>query len=447
MVNDRDTPWYRQVDGRQRRAFAATFLGWTLDGFDFSILTFILIDIQNSFTVDAALAGALGTVTLFFRLAGGLGAGMMADRWGRKLPLMLSILWFSLFAFLSGFSTSYAVLFACRALFGIGMGGVWAAGMPLTLEHWPTRLRGLASGLLQGGWFWGYMLAALAFSTVYPLFSAVPDPFSGSPESTLGWRVLFWIGGVPAFLVLWIRTGVEESPVWLERQRYLGERGREELQDRVSLVRLLQPDLLWATLQSSLLMSAFMFSYYSISFWYPTFLLDAGVEPLRYVVGFTAGAIVGIAVWGRASEGALGRRGTVSLAALLGVALAPVFLAASGPAQLLAGAVLMGATGGGIWGMAPAYLTERFPTAVRGVGPGLSYHVGAAAGSATPLVLGQLQDGGMTTRGAMTACIVAGGLLVAAVIWLGPETRGRRFHAVDEADAGEEAAEKADETA
>ena len=434
-----DTRWYRQVDGGQRRAFIATFLGWTLDAFDFSVLTFILVDIRNSFTVDAALAGALGTVTLFFRLAGGLGAGMMADRWGRKLPLMLSILWFSLFAFLSGFSTSYAILFACRALFGIGMGGVWAAGMPLTLEHWPTRLRGLASGLLQGGWFWGYMLAALVFSTVHPLFGAVPDPLGASPASTLGWRVLFWVGGVPALLVLWIRTGVAESPVWLERQRYLKTRGREELADRVSLLRLLQPDLLWATVQSSLLMSAFMFSYYSISFWYPTFLLGVGVEPLPYVVGFNAGAILGIAVWGRASEGALGRRGAVSLAALLGAALAPAFLAASGPAQMLAGAVLMGATGGGIWGMAPAYLTERFPTAVRGVGPGLSYHVGAAVGSATPLVLGQLQDGGMSTGGAMTACIVAGGLLVAAVVWLGPETRGRRFEPVDEAEAAETA--------
>ena len=251
--------------------------------------------------------------------------------------------------------------------------------------------------------------------------------------------MLFWVGGVPALLVLWIRTGVAESPVWLERQRYLKTRGREELADRVSLLRLLQPDLLWATVQSSLLMSAFMFSYYSISFWYPTFLLGAGVEPLRYVVGFNAGAILGIALWGRASESALGRRGAVSLAALLGAALAPVFLSASGPAQLLAGAVLMGATGGGIWGMAPAYLTERFPTAVRGVGPGLSYHVGAAVGSATPLVLGQLQDGGMTTGGAMTACIVAGGLLVAAAVWLGPETRGRRFEAVDEEEAAETA--------
>ena len=433
MVNHSDAPWYRQVDGRQWRAFFATFLGWLLDAFDFTIMTFILIDIQNSFTVDAALAGALGTVTLFFRLVGGLGAGTMADRRGRKLPLMLSILWFSLFACLSGFSTSYALLFVCRALFGIGMGGVWAAGMPLALEHWPTRLRGLASGLLQGGWFWGYMLSALIFSLIYPLFDMVPDPFSASPESTLGWRVLFWIGGVPALLVLWIRTGVEESPVWLERQRYLKTRGREELADRVSLLRLLQPDLLWVTVQSSLLMSAFMFSYYAMSFWYPTFLRGIGVDPLRYVIGFNAGAIVGVALWGRASEGVIGRRGAITLGALLGAALAPVFLAASGPARLLAGAVLMGATGGGIWGMAPAYLNERFPTAVRGAGPGLSYHVGAAAGSATPFVLGQLQDGGMTTGGAMMSCIIAGGLLVASVVWLGPETRGRRFSATDEA--------------
>ncbi len=162
-MSEPQTPWFRQVNGEQWRAFLATFFGWLLDGFDFTIMTFILIDIQDSFTVDRALAGALGTVTLMFRLVGGLGAGVMADRWGRKLPLMLSILWFSLFAFLSGFSTSYAMLFAFRALFGIGMGGEWAAGMPLALEHWPTRLRGLASGLLQGGWYWGFILSALTF--------------------------------------------------------------------------------------------------------------------------------------------------------------------------------------------------------------------------------------------------------------------------------------------
>ena len=426
--------WFRQLNRQQWRAFLATFFGWLLDGFDFTIMTFILVDIQESFTVDAALAGALGTVTLLFRLVGGLGAGMMADRYGRKLPLMLSILWFSLFAFLSGFSTSYAMLFAFRALFGIGMGGEWAAGMPLALEHWPTRLRGLASGLLQGGWYWGYILSALTFSYIYPIFAAMPDPFSPSPGSTLGWRVMFWTGVIPALLVLWIRTGVSESPVWLERQRRLKETGAGEMADRVSVLRLFQPDLLWVTIQSSLLLSAFMFSYYSISFWYPTFLRELGVDPVRYVIGFNAGAIVGIGLWGRASEGVLGRRGAVTLAALTGVATLPVFLTTSSVSLLFLGAVLMGATGGGIWGMAPAYLTERFPTAVRGVGPGLSYHIGAAVGSATPFVLGQLQDGGMSIGRAMSWCIAGSGLLVVGMIWLGPETRGRHFSAMDDDD-------------
>ena len=320
MTPPTEPPWYRQITREQWKAFLATFFGWLLDGFDFTIMTFILIDIQNSFSVDRALAGALGTVTLMFRLVGGLGAGMAADRWGRKLPLMLSILWFSIFAFLSGFSTSYAMLFAFRALFGIGMGGEWAAGMPLALEHWPARYRGLASGLLQGGWYWGFIVSALTFHFVYPIFSQLPDPFSESLESTIAWRVMFWTGVIPALLVLWIRSGVSESPVWLERQQHLKTRADREAGDRVSLIRLFRPDLLGATIQSSLLMSVFMFSYYSITFWYPTFLLEVGREPLGYLIAFNLGAILGMAAWGRASETQLGRRGAVSLSALIGVA-------------------------------------------------------------------------------------------------------------------------------
>lgn len=134
-------PWYQGVTAEQWRAFFAAYLGWMLDGFDFTILTFLLVEIQHTFTVNSALAGALGTATLLLRVVGGIGAGTAADRWGRKGPLMGSILWYSIFAFLGGFSTSYGALFMCRALFGIGMGGVWAAGMPLALEHWPARLR------------------------------------------------------------------------------------------------------------------------------------------------------------------------------------------------------------------------------------------------------------------------------------------------------------------
>src|SRR5687768_80941 len=257
-------PWFRQVTRNQWRAFWAVFLGWVVDSFDFNILAFIVIDIRESFTVDSALAGALGTVTLIMRLVGGTIAGTAADKWGRKLPLMLSVLWFSLFAFLSGFSTSYAMLFAFRALFGLGMGGEWAAGMPLVLEHWPARLRGLASGLLLGGWYWGYLLAAIVFQFVYPLFSGTPD---------LAWRVMFWVAVVPALFTLWIRARVPESPVWLEQQRRLREAraaGQRTSEPSISLTRIFQPDLLGTTVQTTLVIGAFMCIYYSVNFWYPT---------------------------------------------------------------------------------------------------------------------------------------------------------------------------------
>src|SRR5215475_10323175 len=227
--------WYREVTREQWMAFVGSYLGWMLDGFDYTILTFLLVDVQRSFSVNATLAGLLGQVTLMFRVAGGIGAGTAADRWGRKRPLMFSILWYSIFSFLGGFSTSYRMLFAIRALFGIGMGGVWAAGMPLTLEHWPAHLRGTGSGLLQGGFAWGFILAALAFRFVYPAFS--PD---------LGWRVMFSIGIVSAVLIPWIRARVDESPVWLERQRTLRAEGRVE---QTPFIRLFQRNHVATTLQ------------------------------------------------------------------------------------------------------------------------------------------------------------------------------------------------------
>src|SRR6476661_9166933 len=180
--------WYREVTATQWKAFAGAYMGWVLDGFDLTIITFLLVDIRHSFTVDAALAGLLGTITLIFRVAGGIGAGTAADRWGRKGPLMFSILWYSVFAFLGGFSTSYRMLFAFRALFGIGMGGVWAAGMPLAIEHWPAKLRGIVSGLLQGGYSAGYILAALVYQLVYP---------TASQHADRGWRVMMWLGILP----------------------------------------------------------------------------------------------------------------------------------------------------------------------------------------------------------------------------------------------------------
>ena len=406
---------FRDLTAEQWHAFFAAFLGWVLDGFDFSILSYLLIDIERSFTVDKALAGALGTVTLMFRLVGGMAAGTLADRYGRKLPLAMSILWFSLFSLLSGFSTSYALLFGFRALFGIGMGGVWAAGMPLALEHWPDHLRGAASGLLQGGFNWGYILAAVVFQLLYPA--------AGAPSGDR-WRWFFWLGSFPALLVVWILLRVKESPVWLARHT---ERGPSRGLEGLSIVRIFRRDLVKTTLQTSVLMSLFMVSYYSITFWYPTFVREAHLAPVEYLVALNVGAIVGNALWGRVAETGLGRRGAATVAAVIGIIAIPIFVGDRTPAVWLFGALLMGLGGIGVWGIVPSYLTERFPTPARGAGPGFAYHVGAAVGSVTPALIGALQDRGSTLAGAMMMCMMVSGLLVAGVIWVGPETRGRKF--------------------
>ncbi len=387
-----------------------------LDGFDFTILTFVLADIQRSFTVDNALAGALGTVTLMFRLIGGAAAGTAADRWGRKTPLMLSIVWFSLFTVLSGFSTSYAALFACRALFGIGMGGEWAAGMPLALEHLPDRLRGAAAGILQGAWAWGYILSAIVFQTLYPVLRG---------EMEEAWRAMFWIGAIPALIVLWIRTSVSESPVWLATRHQAGDPTSPSA--RVSLMRIFHRDLIGTTIHCSLLAACFMVSYYSVTYWYARLLQLRGLNTLPFIIALNVGGIIGSAFWGGVSQGRLGRRGAVTCAATVGVVVSPLYLMSADTSVMLIGALLVGFGAHGMWGAFPSYITERFPSDVRGAGAGFCYHAGALVGSLTSYVIGHLVDTGWTLASAMTAAIAVSGVAVAAMIWLGPETRDRRF--------------------
>ena len=203
-------PWYKEVSRQEWKTFLTTFAAWTLDAFDFTIITFVLTDIRRSFEVNLALAGALATVTLFFRMIGGIGAGTLADRYGRKGPILFAIAWYTGFAFLSGLSTSYVMLFTFRGLFGIGMGGMWAAGMPLALEQWPAKHRGIASGILQGGYSTGFLLSSLVYQLGYPFVSDNPDR---------AWRVMLWAGVIPAIVVFFLMTRVSESPLWLEQQR------------------------------------------------------------------------------------------------------------------------------------------------------------------------------------------------------------------------------------
>jgi SHS family lactate transporter-like MFS transporter len=407
----------RQVTSTQWKAFLSTFFAWVLDAFDFTILTFVLIDIQQSFSVNNALAGLLGTVTLLFRVVGGIGAGTAADRWGRKGPILFSIAWYTLFAFLSGLSTSYVMLFAFRGLFGIGMGGMWAAGMPLALEHWPARLRGFGSGLLQAGYSVGFLLSSFVFQYGYPLVNVDPE---------WGWRFMLWAGVVPAMVVFAVMWTVPESPVWLEQRRRLVASGQKV---RISLARLFDRDLRAVTLHTSLLMGTFVWMYYSTTFWYPTLLASLDRPPLAFLIAINAGAVIGSIVFGAISEHGIGRRGAATLGMAISLIGIPLFVWSSSYWSLLLGAWMMGLFAAGAWGIVPGYLSERFPTDARGVGVGFSYHAGVGLGSFAPYVIGTLQDRGVVLGTAMLWCILIGGVLVITLLWLGPETRGRSLTA------------------
>jgi len=415
MTDRTEAPWYRQVSASEWKTFLTTFTAWTLDAFDFTILTFVLIDIQQSFSVNRALAGLLGTVTLLFRTVGGIGAGTLADRSGRKGPILFSIAWYTVFAFLSGLSTSYVMLFAFRGLFGIGMGGMWAAGMPLALEQWPARFRGIASGILQGGYSTGFLLSSLVYQLGYPLISDRPE---------WAWRIMLWAGVIPGLLIFLAMRRVPESPVWLEKQRELAATGARP---RLSLGRLFDADLRWVTLHTSVLMGGFTLMYQSTTFWYPTLLTQLKQQPLAFLLLLNAGGLIGSVTLGALSERWGGRRGAATLGVVLGLASAPLFLFSASPLGLLAGAGLIGFMASGAWGIVPGYLSERFPTDARGVGTGFSYHVGVGIGALGPYLIGALQDGGMDLRTAMLWCIATAGVAVLVLLWLGPETRGKQL--------------------
>jgi len=291
------------------------------------------------------------------------------------------------------------------------------------MEHWPTKLRGLCSGLMLGGWYWGYLLAAATFEFIYPLFNGTPD---------LAWRVMFWAAIAPAMLTLWMRRRVPESPVWLAQQAAIAEAARKGItltKPKGSVMQIFRGKLLFTTIQTSLVIGAFMSIYYSVNFWYPTFLRDAGRPTLPYLAVFNIGAIVGTAIWGRLSETKLGRRGAVTMTVILGISSLPFYLFATDPIMLGLGAVMMGAFGMGVWGMAPAYTVERYPTEARGVGPGFVYHAGAAIGALMPTLLGLLQDKGFGLVNAMSTAMIISGIVALIAIWSGPETRGREFTA------------------
>ena len=383
-----------------RATVLAGFLGWTLDAFDFFVVVMTLTAIAKEFgRTDADLALSV-TVTLAFRPVGALIFGLMADRYGRRIPLMVNLVFYAFIEVLSGLAPSYGSFLVLRALFGIGMGGEWGVGASLVMERVPPRLRGLFSGLLQQGYAVGYLLAALCYLVVFPRW---------------GWRPMFFIGGLPALLAIYVRYRVPESEVWQRtRHKDWSQLGRGILSHwRIFLY-------LWA------LMTMMNFVSHGTQDLFPTFLQrDWGFTPQRRAI-LTAvsmvGALIGGVLFGMYSD-RIGRRRAIVLALTGALLMIPAWAFAPSLPVLFVGAFLMQFMVQGAWGVIPAHITELAPDAVRGFLPGFAYQCGVLVAGSVVYLEAVFADR-FSYRIAMActaATVFVGGAIVA---WLGPERRG-----------------------
>ena len=388
-----------------RAAVAAGFLGWTLDAFDFFLVVMTLTAIGREFhRTDGQVAASLA-LTLAFRPVGAFIFGLLADRYGRRIPLMADLVFYSVVEVLSGLAPTFGTFLVLRALFGIGMGGEWGVGASLVMEKVPPRLRGVLSGLLQQGYAVGYLLAAVSFYFVFPRW---------------GWRPLFFIGGLPALLALFVRYRVKESEVW-RRSRADSWRGLGR-----SIVAH------WKLfLYLVLLMAMMNFVSHGTQDMYPTFLQRArGFTPAtRAAVTAISmlGAIAGGVLVGLVSD-RLGRRRSIALSLLGALLVIPLWAFAPGLALLVAGAFLIQFFVQGAWGVIPAHITELAPDAVRGFLPGFAYQCGVLiAGTIATIEAFAASRTSYPVAMAATAGVVF--TVCGIVALLGPERRGIEYGA------------------
>jgi MFS transporter, SHS family, lactate transporter len=383
-------------------AVLAGFLGWTLDAFDFFILTFVLAPIAKEFgTTIPALALTI-TASLATRWIGAIIFGLFADRYGRRIPLIVNILYFSLIEILSGLAPSYKVFFFLRLLYGIGMGGEWGVGASLTMESVPPKWRGFISGMLQEGYALGFLLAAGVYRFVYPHW---------------GWRPLFFIGGLPALLTLFVRAKVKEPEAW--------HRSRTDWMTYQRAIFLNWKRFLYLVL----LMGMVNFISHGTQDMYPTYLQQQhGFTPQR-TSDFTAfsmlGAICGGLAVGYYSDHR-GRRRAMMTALLLGVVMIPLWVFAPNLPLILLGGFLMQFMVQGAWGVIPAHINELSPDQLRGFFPGLAYQFGVLIASGSAYFEARMAHL-MTYAQAMGLFALVVLLLGALVVRLGPEEHRVEF--------------------
>jgi SHS family lactate transporter-like MFS transporter len=386
----------------QRNAILAGFLGWMLDAFDFFIVTLVINDLAKAFGETRTSIAFASSMTLMMRPVGAIIFGVMADRFGRRLPLMLNVVMYASVSVACAFAPSYSVFLVLRMIFGVAMGGEWGLGASLALESVSPRWRGLLSGVLQEGYAAGALLASVVYRFVYPEF---------------GWRPLFLIGGLPALLAIFIRAKVKESPAWHEHRTDWSGYGRALAAN-------------WQRFLFLVLMMAMMnFISHGTQDMYPTFLeqhrgfspnMRANTTMIAYI-----GAILGGLAFGYYSDRTSRKRAMVTglICCLL---FTPLWIAAPTALWLTVGAVMMQFFVQGAWGVVPAHINELSPNAIRGFFPGFAYQLGVAAASLFPYleaIVGEHYSYAWS-MGILASIVFAAG---AVVIGLGPEAKGVSF--------------------
>jgi SHS family lactate transporter-like MFS transporter len=396
------------LTGQQTRTILAAYLGWTLDAFDFFVLTFVIKDIAKEFGVEVSAVAYALFLTLAMRFVGAFIFGRIGDKWGRKPALMLDILAYSIIGALAAFSPNLAVFLVLRALFGVAMGGEWGLGSSLAMESIPPQARGTVSGILQCGYPSGFLLAAVAYGLLYG------HTFG---DFTVGWRAMFLLSILPAFVVLFIRAAVPESPAFEASKAHA------------------KPHL-WATVVQHkglviymvVLMMCFNLFSHGTQDLYPTFLqkqhkFDPGTVSWITIVA-NLGAIVGGLTFGHVSE-RIGRVNAITVAALIALPALPLWAFASTPVLLALGAFVMQVAVQGAWGVVPAHLNELSPSAARATIPAFVYQAGnflASYNAPFQAKIAEANGGNYAYALALVAAVVAIAMVV--IIRFSPERRG-----------------------
>lgn len=406
--------WFSDLNQRERSTMVACFGGWSLDALDVQIFTFVIPSLLALWHITTAEAGILATVTLLVSAFGGWIAGALADRWGRVRVLQIAILWYAFFTFLCGFAQDFTQLFIFRALQGLGFGGEWAAGAVLMGEVIRDKYRGRAVGIVQTGWAIGWGTAAL----LYTLF------FAFLPEA-LAYRALFWIGIAPAGLVFWIRRYVKEPEI--------SQAGKQDI-GASHLFASLKPPHLSTTWRVSMMVTGAQGSSYALTTFLPTYLKTVkhmtSVGTGSYLLVLILGAFFGFVSGAYLADG-IGRKSTFMISAIGSVILAAIYLYAPlSNDMILPVGFFLGYINLMMFSPMGSFMTELFPTAVRGVSQGFCYNVGRGIGAIFPAMVGFLAAQFGLGNAIFVFTIGGLGLMIVALLLL-PETRGRSLASLE----------------